>query len=101
MAEPTLFDFSRRHRWDKSLGDLSYPLYLAHWPVVAFLAAIARAIQPDSVGTVAAYPIFATMMAVAVSVLINRYLVDPVDEWRQRRARDGAEIRAEAIPATA
>ena len=98
---PILFDFSRRHNWDRSLGDLSYPLYLVHWPVVAFLAAIAHAVQPDSIGTVAAYPIFATMMAIAVSALINRYLVNPVDEWRQRRARDGAEIRAAANPANA
>lgn len=96
VVMPALFDFSRRHNWDRSLGDLSYPLYLVHWPVVAFLAAIARAIQPGSVGTVAAYPIFAIMMSIAVSVLIDRYVVEPVDEWRQRRAKDGAGFRDEA-----
>src|SRR5450631_1234996 len=32
---PTLFDFSRRTNWDRSLGDLSYPLYLVHWPIGA------------------------------------------------------------------
>jgi peptidoglycan/LPS O-acetylase OafA/YrhL len=98
---PTLFDFSRRHTWDRSLGDLSYPLYLVHWPVVAFLAAIVRALQPDKIGTVAAYPILATMAAIAVSIVINRYLVDPVDEWRQRRAKDGADGRVQATTVAA
>jgi peptidoglycan/LPS O-acetylase OafA/YrhL len=87
---PALFDFSRRVKWDRWLGDLSYPLYLVHWPVAAFAAAITRTIQPGAMGTVVAYPIFTLMLAIALSICINRYIVDPIDEWRQRRATDDA-----------
>jgi peptidoglycan/LPS O-acetylase OafA/YrhL len=82
---PALFEFSRRYHWDRALGDLSYPLYLVHWPVAAFAAAMIGAIHPGAMGTVAAYPIVAIILAVAVSVLINRYVVDPLDRWRQLR----------------
>jgi peptidoglycan/LPS O-acetylase OafA/YrhL len=82
---PTLFDFGRRAKWDRSLGDLSYPLYLVHWPVSAIAAAIVGSLQPNSIGTVASYPILMVMIAIAVSVLINRYLVLPLDAWRQAR----------------
>jgi peptidoglycan/LPS O-acetylase OafA/YrhL len=87
---PALFDFSRRVKSDRWLGDLSYPLYLVHWPVAAFAAAITRTIQPGAMGTVVAYPIFALTLAIALSICINRYIVDPIDEWRQRRATDEA-----------
>jgi hypothetical protein len=42
-------------------------------------------LQPNSIGTVAAYPILVVMVAIAVSVLINRYVVLPIDAWRQAR----------------
>jgi peptidoglycan/LPS O-acetylase OafA/YrhL len=82
---PALFDFSRRTNWDRLLGDLSYPLYLVHWPVSAIAAAMVGSLQPGSIGTVAAYPILVVMVAIAVSVLINRYVVLPIDAWRQAR----------------
>jgi peptidoglycan/LPS O-acetylase OafA/YrhL len=84
---PALFDFGRRNNWDRSLGDLSYPLYLVHWPVSAIAAVIVGSLQPNSIGTVAVYPILMVIIAVAVSVLINRYLVLPIDAWRQERIR--------------
>jgi peptidoglycan/LPS O-acetylase OafA/YrhL len=82
---PTLFDFSRRTNWDRSFGDLSYPLYLVHWPVSAIAAAMVGSLQPNSIGTIAAYPILVVMIAIAVSILINRYVVLPIDAWRQAR----------------
>ena len=88
---PILFDFSRRNNWDRSLGELSFPLYLVHWPVVVFSSTLVRAYEPSSIGTTAAFPIAAIAIAIAASALINRYIVDPVDTWRQMRAKT-AEI---------
>jgi peptidoglycan/LPS O-acetylase OafA/YrhL len=75
---PALLDFSRRNGWDRSLGDLSYPLYLVHWPVAAF----ASALLP---GAVPAYPVAAVVLAIALAAMINLYIVDPIDRWRQHR----------------
>ena len=84
---PALFDFSRRTNWDRSLGDLSYPLYLVHWPIGAIAAAWVGSLKPGAFGTVAAYPILIAMIAIGVSALINRYVVLPIDGWRQARIR--------------
>jgi peptidoglycan/LPS O-acetylase OafA/YrhL len=91
---PFLFEFSRRYKWDRSLGDLSYPLYLVHWPVVAFIASLVRAIEPSSIGKIAAFPIAAIAIAIAASVLINRYIVNPIDDWRQTRAKTAETVSA-------
>jgi peptidoglycan/LPS O-acetylase OafA/YrhL len=91
---PALFDFSRRSNWDRSLGGLSYPLYLVHWPVFAFIASLVRAIDPSSIGKIAAFPIVAIAIAIAASVLINRYIVNPIDDWRQTRAKTAEIVSA-------
>jgi peptidoglycan/LPS O-acetylase OafA/YrhL len=83
---PILFDFSRRTGWDRSLGDLSYPLYLVHWPVIAFLATLTMAVQPSSLGTMWVYPWLAIAASIGTAILINRRVVMPVDDWRQNKA---------------
>lgn len=82
---PALFDFSRRNSWDRSIGDLSYPLYLVHWPIAAFAAATIGGIEPDVVEIVAVYPVAVIVLAVGVAAAINRCVVDPLDHWRQLR----------------
>jgi len=91
---PVLFDFSRRNNWDRSLGELSYPLYLVHWPVVAFIASLVREIEPSSIGKIAAFPIATVAISIAASVLINRYIVNPIDDWRQTRAKTAETVSA-------
>jgi len=80
---PILFDFSRKMQWDRSLGDLSYSLYLAHWPVAFCLAAFTNSVQPSSFGTVWMYPWLAVASSVGAAALVNRLVVAPVDHWRQ------------------
>jgi peptidoglycan/LPS O-acetylase OafA/YrhL len=89
---PALFDFSRRNSWDRSLGDLSYPLYLCHWPIVAFAAAL----LPSALGGSPIWPVLAVALSVAVAGLINRFVVKPIDGWRQSRAISPA--RREFVP---
>ena len=89
---PALFDFSRRTNWDRSLGDLSYPLYLVHWPIGIVAVAIVRSLQPGMIGTVAPYPILIVVIAVGVSVLIDRYVILPIDAWRQARVHARSKV---------
>jgi peptidoglycan/LPS O-acetylase OafA/YrhL len=95
---PALFDFSRRSGWDRSLGDLSYPLYLVHVPVIAIVAPLAGGIT--SAGTTA-YPVIAVTIAVALAKFIDRYLVSPVDRWRQLRVKRPVIETSSELPASA
>jgi peptidoglycan/LPS O-acetylase OafA/YrhL len=83
---PTLFGFSNRHKWDRWLGDFSYPIYVVHYPVAVLLAAFIAHWSPSSIGTNRAYPVLALVLTCLISIVIDRYLVQPVDAWRQRRA---------------
>jgi peptidoglycan/LPS O-acetylase OafA/YrhL len=88
---PALFDFSPRNGWDRSLGDLSYPLYLCHWPIVAFAAAL----LPSALWRSPIWPVLAVALSVATAGLINRFVVKPIDGWRQSRAKPtGAHLPA-------
>ena len=78
VALPALLEFSRRHDWDVLLGQLSYPLYLVHWPIGACLASI-------WIGKNPVLPVLTVLSAVAAAALLNRYIVAPVDGWRQAR----------------
>src|ERR1700752_177753 len=81
---PALYDFSSRYRWDKWLGDLSYPLYLIHWPVCVLLVAF--------VGSNEAYAYPAVIASILLSICVNHALVYPDEQWRQRRARSVGEL---------
>src|SRR6202048_2290819 len=84
---PTLFAFSSRHKWDRWLGDFSYPLYVGHYAVALLWAAFIAHWSPPSIGTNLAYPVIALVLTCLISIAIDRYLVRPVDVWRQRRAQ--------------
>ena len=89
---PALFDFSTRRRWDKWLGDLSYPLYLVHWPVCGFGQLM---LIEGSRGEVYAY--LAVAISIGLSIAINHFLVYPVDRWRQNRVRPAADVGPPAL----
>jgi peptidoglycan/LPS O-acetylase OafA/YrhL len=38
LGLPWIFELGNRHPWDRSLGNLSYPLYLSHQPLLTFLS---------------------------------------------------------------
>jgi peptidoglycan/LPS O-acetylase OafA/YrhL len=92
---PALFDFSSRHSWDRWLGNLSYPLYLVHSPILNFGQAIAHLPQISAWTHTLVYPHVLLAISLAASVGINHLIVNPIDSWRQAR------VRRPAIPSSA
>jgi len=103
---PSLFDFATRHKWDRWMGDLSYPLYLVHWPVLVFGSAISQLPYMNGLGRTLAYPYALIAISLIASIAINHLIVNPIDSWRQARIRRAAiqppvaAISATAQPAT-
>jgi peptidoglycan/LPS O-acetylase OafA/YrhL len=92
---PTLFSFSSRHKWDRWLGDFSYPIYVVHYPVAILVAAFVSRWSPSSIGYNPIYTVLALALTGSISIVIDRFLVRPVDVWRQQRARAGAKVDLE------
>ena len=97
-ALPALFDLSRRFRWDSWLGDLSYPIYLAHLSVLSFGLVITTAV----IGPIENHNLLALGMAVATVLICIAYVhwIDaPFERWRQTRAtRTNQERVPDSLP---
>ena len=85
VALPAMFDVSRRIRLDSLLGDLSYPIYLAHLAVLGFGEIVATAVIGPLenrnwliIGMVAG--------TVLVAIAYVHWIDAPFERWRQRRA---------------
>lgn len=98
-----LFSFrleGKAKRWDRLLGDFSYPVYLLHWQAgaIASLLVFGTAVRGTSLEAVvvfvAAMPILLALSAVCV------FGIDPVVQGLRnkvrRRAGSGEETRATA-----
>ncbi len=88
---PMIFELTKDWPADQFLADMSFPLYLVHWPIVLMLH--------DRPG------IIALMISVLCAALLVVYVERPIDNWRhsrlaglqQRRVgRARAELPAEA-----
>lgn len=74
---PFVFNAFKNVRWDRWIGELSYPLYLCH----LFVIAVALTVTPAQ-----AVPV-AIAGSIALSVLLVLLIEQPVDKWRQARVK--------------
>lgn len=77
---PGVVLLGRRNRWDGSLGELSYPLYLIH-PLAAIV------ILPGAWAEFVAIP-----GVLVLSWLVVRGVERPIERFRQRRVRQGGVL---------
>lgn len=98
---PALFDFSSRHKWDRWMGDLSYPLYLVHWPILTFGSAITQLPYLSSLRPTFVYPYALIAISLIAAIAINHLIVNPIDAWRQARFRRSAIKPPVVAPSTA
>jgi peptidoglycan/LPS O-acetylase OafA/YrhL len=96
---PYVFNLTRSWRFDRFLADMSFPLYLVHWPVGSISIYIRDRFllpPPEYRGLV---PAIASIAAAALLVI---FVERPVERWRQSRiapAEAGPPAAAEVSPA--
>ncbi len=78
---------ARIARIDKALGDLTYPLYLVHWPVVWLIGRFLPGAGLDGYGAAAGYGMvaLASVAAAALVLLLEQPLTHLRDRIRRRR----------------
>ena len=79
---PLLFEFRPRVHWDRFLGELSYPLYLVHYPLIQALVVV---LAPLGIAR-RSFPFFVVALALSlgVAVVMVKVLAEPVDRMRHR-----------------
>lgn len=80
LSIPFLFRLTRKMAFDRAIGELSYPIYITHWTVIMVVEYACGRTR---------LPIIALVATVAVSWLLNRFVADPIEGYRQRRVLRG------------
>ena len=76
---PYVFALTRSWKFDRFLADMSFPLYLVHWPVWLFIRDRVPVPWPEYPGIV---PAVASVAAAALLVVFGEW---PIERWRQAR----------------
>jgi len=78
---PFLFAETKNWRWDRWLGELSYPVYLIHFLVIWIGQAALPASAHARLGG------WAVLGSLAASIALHHGLLAPIKTWRTRRTR--------------
>ena len=81
-AIPLLFHVTRTVRWDRWIGELSYPMYLLHIPLKWVLLARQGVSQKDEAIVSGVSLLILTVVA---SILMTYFVDRPLEAFRQRR----------------
>ncbi len=82
-ALPFLFQFQRHFKWDRQIGELSYPIYIAHWSIlypVSYLWDRALGLEGYT-GFDETLVVLA--LTVIAAILLNRYVTERVEIVRR------------------
>ena len=87
---PLTFEFQSRRRWDKWIGDLSYPIYISHMLIIFIVSLVL-----GRFGSVDKLLVSATVVVLTVgfSIALNIFVGGPVESLRSRfRSKPGPAI---------
>ncbi len=84
ISLPFLFCFTQHVRFDRWLGELSYPIYLIHVPVLSIGYPMWRIyIAPIEMG--GWFSVGGHLLTIALSIAFVRYIDHSLEAWRQHR----------------
>ena len=76
LSIPFLFLLTQKMRFDRLIGELSYPMYISHWTVIVLV---------EYWGGRKHLTAIALVVTVAFCLLLNRFVADPIERLRQER----------------
>jgi len=78
LSVPFIFNMTKDNKIDRFLGNISFPIYMVHFLVIAFLE-----------DYVPEYSLWILLPPVCLAALGVHYGIEmPIDRWRQRRIKD-------------
>ncbi len=92
LVVPVLFTLTRQRRADRMVGELSFGVYLAHYPILLLLGPL--------VGPLGLW-LWTSALSLAAALLLYWLVEQPIDRWRQRRAVAAATGSATAATGAA
>jgi peptidoglycan/LPS O-acetylase OafA/YrhL len=83
FALPFLFIWQSESRWDRRIGDLSYPIYIGHLLILLALAYLVKKYQfIEPLGLTRS--LLGVAGAIAFAVVLNMFIAEPVENRRRR-----------------
>lgn len=83
LAVPYIFNYTKTFKWDRYIGELSYPIYLSHIFIIYFCIPL--------ISTAPAMEKFHSILAVAGSIIFSmlliKFLIQPIDNYRAKRVK--------------
>ncbi|WP_421504956.1 acyltransferase family protein [Erwinia rhapontici] len=77
---PIIFEFTKKSKFDKFIGELSYPVYLIHLIInYAIVSAFSKTAVISYKGEIV------VVISIVISVIIMIFVIKPIDAYRQRR----------------
>lgn len=79
LALPLIFHLTKNWKWDRSIGNLSYPIYLAHLPINEVIMARLPTVPAAFRGT------YVLAGVTIVSFVLLKVVEEPIERLRQQR----------------
>ncbi len=91
ISIPFVFEYTKKNKIDRFLGELSFPIYISHWLVISLY----NWFNKEETYDVTYYSLHIILLTVLVSVFLNRFVLNPVEKYRQNRV--GRSSKNESI----
>ena len=82
FSVPFVFFLTRKWKYDRWIGELSYPVYISHFFLLSLLNKMNISIINSNLG------LFLVMACLIFSVLLNRFVAERVESYRQGRVNE-------------
>lgn len=82
LGIPFAFGYSKKNTFDRTLGELSYPMYLSHLLIVKLFQASPLVHMNHNLLT-----LIIIVCTVIFSLLLMRFVEEPIEQFRQKRYR--------------